>query len=76
MEMDSNIGKIMDAIRAVAPDTIVIHTADNGAWQDAWPDAGTIPFRGEKGSGFEGAFRCRESCGRRAGFRQGRYFMK
>ena len=57
MEMDHNIGRIMDAIRAEAPDTIVIHTADNGAWQDAWPDAGTTPFRGEKGTGFEGAFR-------------------
>ena len=57
IEMDANIGRIMDAIRAEAPDTIVIHTADNGAWQDAWPDAGTKPFRGEKGTGFEGAFR-------------------
>ena len=57
LEMDHNIGRIMDAIRAEAPDTIVIHTADNGAWQDAWPDAGTNPFRGEKGTGFEGAFR-------------------
>ena len=52
-----NIGRIMDAIRAEAPDTIVIITADNGAWQDAWPDAGTTPFRGEKGSRFEGGFR-------------------
>ena len=57
LEMDANIGRIMDAIRAEAPDTIVIHTADNGAWQDAWPDAGTNPYRGEKGTGFEGAFR-------------------
>ena len=44
----------MDAIRAEAPNTIVIITADNGAWQDAYPDAGTHPFRGEKGSAFEG----------------------
>ena len=57
LEMDDNIGKIMDAIRELAPNTIVIHTADNGAWQDAWPDAGTVPFRGEKGTPFEGAFR-------------------
>ena len=35
MELDDNIGRIMDAIRAEAPDTIVIVTADNGAWQDA-----------------------------------------
>ena len=57
MELDSNIGKVMDAIRAEAPNTIVIITADNGAWQDAYPDAGTTPFRGEKGSPFEGGFR-------------------
>jgi arylsulfatase A-like enzyme len=57
MELDSNIGRIMDEIRADAPDTIVIITADNGAWQDAWPDAGTHPFRGEKGSAFEAGWR-------------------
>ena len=49
LELDDNIGRIMDVIRAEAPDTIVITTADNGAWQDAYPDAGTHPFRGEKG---------------------------
>ncbi|HUK81719.1 MAG TPA: arylsulfatase [Verrucomicrobiae bacterium] len=57
LELDDNIGRIMDAIRAEAPDTIVIVTADNGAWQDAYPDAGTTPFRGEKGSAFEGGWR-------------------
>ena len=57
LELDSNIGRIMDAIRAEAPNTIVIITADNGAWQDAWPDAGTNPFRGEKGSPFEAGWR-------------------
>jgi arylsulfatase A-like enzyme len=46
LELDSNIGKVMDEIRAEAPNTIVIITADNGAWQDAWPDAGVVPFRG------------------------------
>jgi arylsulfatase len=35
MELDADIGKIMDTIRAEAPDTIVIATADNGAWLDA-----------------------------------------
>jgi arylsulfatase A-like enzyme len=57
MELDSDVGRIMDEIRADAPDTIVIITADNGAWQDAWPDAGTHPFRGEKGSPFEAGWR-------------------
>lgn len=57
MELDYNIGKVMDAIRKEAPNTIVILTADNGAWQDAYPDAGTTPFRGEKGTAFEGGWR-------------------
>jgi arylsulfatase A-like enzyme len=57
MEMDADIGKVMDEIRADAPNTIVIVTADNGAWLDAYPDAGTTPFRGEKGSPFEGGWR-------------------
>ena len=57
MEMDHNIGQIMAAIREHAPNTIVITTADNGAWQDAYPDAGTNPFRGEKGSSFEAGWR-------------------
>jgi arylsulfatase A-like enzyme len=57
MELDADIGRIMDVIRAEAPNTIVIITADNGAWLDAYPDAGTQPFRGEKGSPFEGGWR-------------------
>jgi arylsulfatase A-like enzyme len=57
MEMDDDIGRVMDEIRADAPNTIVILTADNGAWLDAYPDAGTTPFRGEKGSPFEGGWR-------------------
>jgi arylsulfatase len=50
LELDDNIGRIMDTIRAETPDTIGIIAADNGAWQDAYTDAGTTPFRGEKGA--------------------------
>ena len=57
MELDADIGRVMDTIRSQAPNTIVIVTADNGAWLDAYPDAGTTPFRGEKGSPFEGGWR-------------------
>ena len=57
MEMDADIGKVLDEIRADAPNTIVIVTADNGAWMDAYPDAGTTPFRGEKGTPYEGGWR-------------------
>ena len=57
MELDDNVGRILETIRAEAPNTIVVFTADNGAWQDAYPDAGTHPFRGEKGSAFEAGWR-------------------
>ena len=57
MELDADIGKVMDTIRQAVPNTIVIVTADNGAWLDAYPDAGTTPFRGEKGTPFEGGWR-------------------
>src|SRR6266702_4640517 len=57
LELDHNIGRVMDAIRAEMPNTIVVLTADNGAWQDGYPDAGTHPFRGDKGSSFEAGWR-------------------
>lgn len=57
LELDSNVGKVMDAIRKEAPNTIVVLTSDNGAWQDAYPDAGTTPFRGDKSSAFEAGWR-------------------
>ena len=72
MELDADIGRIMDAIRAQAPNTIVIVTADNGAWLDAYPDAGTTPFRGEKGSPSKAAGACPASCGGRTTSRRAR----
>ncbi len=60
MELDDNTGKVVQAVREAGIDdnTLIIWTTDNGAWVDAWPDAGYTPFRGEKGSGYEGGFRC------------------
>lgn len=60
MELDDNSGQIIQAIRdlGIEENTIVIWTTDNGAWIDAWPDAGYTPFRGMKGTSFEGGFRC------------------
>ena len=57
MELDADIGRIMETSGPKRPNTIVIVTADNGAWVDAYPDAGTTPFRGEKGTPFEGGWR-------------------
>jgi arylsulfatase len=59
MELDDNTGQMMQAIRdlGLSENTLVVWTTDNGAWIDAWPDAGYTPFRGMKGSSFEGGFR-------------------
>ena len=59
MEMDANSGTVLQALRAAGIDknTIVLWTVDNGAWIDAYPDAGYQPFRGMKGTGFEGGWR-------------------
>ena len=37
--------------------TIVIYTTDNGAYQYMWPEGGTSPFRGDKGTTWEGGVR-------------------
>ncbi|HEX5155086.1 MAG TPA: arylsulfatase [Parafilimonas sp.] len=59
MEMDYNVGRVMDEIRKLGIDknTFVIYTVDNGAWQDVHPDAGYTPFRGSKGTDREGGSR-------------------
>jgi len=59
VEMDYNVGRIMDKIRSlgIADNTIVIYTVDNGAWQDVHPDSGYTPFRGTKGTDREGGSR-------------------
>ena len=73
LEMDANIGRIMDAIRAEAPDTEVIHTADNGAWQDASrPTLAPIPIAARKARDSKAPSGCRASCGHRVEFLRGR----
>ena len=59
LEIDSYIGQIMDTLRDLGIDknTIVVYTTDNGPWLDAAPDAGFTPFRGAKGTPYEGGFR-------------------
>ena len=56
VELDAHIGEILAELRklGIADNTIVIWTADNGAWQDVYPDAGYTPFRGTKGTLREG----------------------
>ncbi|XDB00211.1 arylsulfatase [Sulfitobacter sp. LCG007] len=59
IEHDGIVGQILDALEetGVADNTIVIYSTDNGPHQNSWPDAGTTPFRSEKNTNWEGAFR-------------------
>jgi arylsulfatase A-like enzyme len=59
MELDWEVGQILDEIdkAGIADNTIVLFTSDNGAETFSWPDGGNSPFRGEKGTTFEGGFR-------------------
>ena len=43
--------------RGLFDDTIVVWTTDNGAYQYMWPEGGTSPFRGDKGTTWEGGMR-------------------
>jgi arylsulfatase A-like enzyme len=56
IEHDGDVGKLLQALddHNVANDTIVIYTTDNGA---QYPDAAMTPFRSEKDSNWEAAFR-------------------
>jgi arylsulfatase A-like enzyme len=59
MELDSDVGDLLKKLDdlGIAENTIVIFTSDNGAETFSWPDGGNSPFRGEKGTTYEGGFR-------------------
>jgi arylsulfatase len=59
IDHDKNVGAILDMIDelGIADNTIVMYGTDNGPHMNTWPDAGMTPFRGEKVTGWEGAFR-------------------
>jgi len=58
-EMDQNVGKLLKTLddAGVTNNTIVVFTTDNGPNFFSWPDAANTPFRSEKDSNWEGAFR-------------------
>jgi arylsulfatase len=59
IEHDGHVGQLLKKLEdlGILEDTIVVYTTDNGAEVMSWPDGGTTPYRGEKATGFEGAFR-------------------
>ena len=58
-EVDDNVGALLQHLQDIgeADNTIVIFTTDNGTETFTWPDGGNTPFKGEKGTAFEGGFR-------------------
>jgi len=59
IDHDKNVGQVLDKIDqlGIADNTIVVYLTDNGPHENAWPDAATTPFRSEKDTGWDGAFR-------------------
>ena len=59
MEHDYHVGLLLDELDKldIADNTIVIYSTDNGSQTNTYPDGGAEPFRGEKGSTWEGGFR-------------------
>jgi arylsulfatase len=59
IDHDKNVGTVLDAIEraGIADNTIVVYSTDNGPHMNSWPDAAMTPFRNEKNSNWEGAFR-------------------
>jgi arylsulfatase A-like enzyme len=59
IEHDGDVGKLLKALDdlGIANDTIVVYTTDNGPHMNSWPDAAMTPFRSEKDTNWEGAFR-------------------
>src|SRR5260370_14508697 len=59
VEHDRQVGQMLAKLEelGIADNTIVMYSTDNGAEELSWPDGGTTPFRGEKDTNWEGAWR-------------------
>jgi len=59
MELDDMVGDMLAYLEelGVMENTIIVFSTDNGVEKFTWPDGGTAPFTGEKGSTYEGGFR-------------------
>jgi arylsulfatase A-like enzyme len=62
IDHDKHVGRLLDTLDelGIADDTIVLYSTDNGPHMNTWPDGGMTPFRGEKNTNWEGAFRIPE----------------
>jgi arylsulfatase len=56
---DEIVGQVLDFIDelGIGENTIVMYSTDNGPHMNSWPEAGMTPFRNEKNTNWEGAYR-------------------
>jgi arylsulfatase len=59
IDHDKNVGQMLNLLDelGIAEDTFVMYSTDNGPHRNTWPDGGMTPFRSEKDTNWEGAFR-------------------
>jgi len=59
IDHDKNVGTVLKALddAGIADDTFVMYSTDNGPHMNSWPDGGMTPFRSEKDTNWEGAYR-------------------
>jgi arylsulfatase len=59
IDHDKNVGQMLDLLDelGIADNTFVQYSTDNGPHRNTWPDGGMTPFRSEKNTNWEGAFR-------------------
>jgi len=59
LEHDDDVGKMLKTLDdlGIANNTIVIYGTDNGPHMNSWPDGAMTPFRSEKNTNWEGAYR-------------------
>ena len=59
IDHDKNVGEMLDLLDdlGIADNTFVMYSSDNGPHMNTWPDGAMTPFRNEKNSNWEGAFR-------------------
>jgi arylsulfatase len=59
IDHDKNVGELLSLLDelGLADDTFVMYSTDNGPHMNTWPDGAMTPFRSEKNTNWEGAFR-------------------
>jgi arylsulfatase len=59
IDHDKHVGELLNLLDelGIANDTFVMYSTDNGPHMNTWPDGAMTPFRSEKNTNWEGAFR-------------------